>query len=57
VPGYDQPVPPGQNNEAPYNYLSAYAGNPWAEWHEVKACLGCFIALAGHRILSGFRMR
>ena len=31
VPGYDQPVPPGQKHspiEAPHNYLSAYAPDP-----------------------------
>jgi hypothetical protein len=33
VPGYDQPVPPGQKPspiEAPHNYLSAYGLKPWA---------------------------
>ena len=32
VPGYYQPVPPGQKPspiEAPLNYLSAYEANPW----------------------------
>ena len=45
VPGYDQPVPPGQkpfaHRRASHKLaLCGFTGLPWGEWREDKASLG-----------------